>query len=57
LDGDIVTLSIMEPTAFLNQEEVAADMGLLLAMSDELRTRLRQAYGASLAPPGLQETL
>ncbi len=56
LDGDVVTLSITEPTAFLNQSEVAADIGLLLAMSEELRGQLQQAYGAPLAPPRFQET-
>jgi serine protease Do len=55
LNGDVVTLSISEPTAFLNQAEVAADVSLLLAMSEELSGRLQRAYGALPAPPSLQD--
>jgi serine protease Do len=57
LDGDVVTLSITEPTAFLNQDEVAEDMALLLAMSEELKLRLQQAYGAPPAPPRIEDAL
>lgn len=50
---DVVTLSFAEPTAFLNQDEVGASVGLLLAMSAELRDILQKTYGAPPPPVGL----
>jgi serine protease Do len=53
LKKDIVTLSFAELTAFLNQAEVTATLGLLLAMSAELREVLQTTYGALPAPSGM----
>ncbi len=55
LQGEIVTLSFAEPTAFLNQNEVTASLGLLLAMSAELREVLQTTYGAPPAPGGFDD--
>lgn len=46
LEGEVITLSFAEPTIFLNQEEVLAEMSMLLGMSEELRGVLSRAYGA-----------
>jgi hypothetical protein len=53
LDGRVVTLSFSEPTAFINPGEVASSLKLLVSMSNELRSRLQQAFDAQLAPPVL----
>ena len=55
LQGEVVTLSFAEPTAFLNLHEVTANLGLLLAMSAELREVLQTTYGAPPAPAGFDE--
>lgn len=55
LKKETVLLSFSEPTAFLNQSEVTASLGLLLAMSAELRGVLQTTYGALPAPDGMEE--
>lgn len=55
LKKDVVLLSFAEPTDFLNQSELTASLGLLLAMSAELRGVLQATYGALPAPDGMEE--
>lgn len=55
LQGEVISLALTEPTAFLNHKELSAGLGLLLAMSEELRPMLRSAYGALAPPLGLEE--
>lgn len=50
LEGNVVTLSFVEPINFLNQDQVAISLGRLLAMSEELRGVLQETYGAAPAP-------
>jgi serine protease Do len=57
LSDDVVTLSFSEPTAFMVEAEVAAELGLLLAMSSEVSVLLQQKFGASPAPAEDDEDL
>jgi serine protease Do len=51
LSGQVITLSFREPTAFMVEAEVAAELGLLLAMSAELSVILQNKFGATPPPP------
>lgn len=51
LDGQIITLSFDEPTAFMSETEVARTLRLLLDMTRELMIVLRTMFGTALAPP------
>ncbi len=53
LDGDVVTLSLAEFTAFLNLREATGSLEHLMALSARLRAALTERYEARPAPTGL----
>jgi hypothetical protein len=53
LDGDVVTLSLAEFTAFLNLREATGSLEHLMTLSARLRATLAERYEARPAPTGL----
>lgn len=57
LEGDVVTLGSGEPIDFLSVNDVAQEMGRLLALAGALSTTLQQTSGCAPAQPLLTSEL